>query len=78
MEFIVFAVFAVVFAMAHNWFMPRFAAKVATYPQFAKYTGSYAGQTAVTAAAVFILLVVLGYALAMSGQSAKVGRASIA
>lgn len=78
MEFIVFAVFAVIFAMAHNYLMPRFAAKVATYPKLAAYQGSYAGQTAVTAFLVFVLLVVLGYALSMSGQRAKVGSASIA
>lgn len=78
MEILVFAVFAVVFAMAHNYFMPRFAAKVATFPRFAPYQNSYAGQTAVTAAGVFILLVVLGYVLAMSGTKAQVGSASIA
>jgi hypothetical protein len=78
MELLVFAIFAVIFAMAHNYFMPRFAAKVATYPKFAAYQNSYAGQTAVTAVFVFILLVVLGYALSMSGEKAAVGRASIA
>lgn len=78
MELIVFAAFAVVFAMAHNYAMPRFTAKVATYPNLAKYQASYAGQTAQTAALVFILLVVLGYALSASGQRARVGSASIA
>jgi len=43
MELIVFAVFAVVFAMGHNYFMPGFAAKVATYPRTSSVSGRVCG-----------------------------------
>lgn len=77
MELIVFAVFATVFAMGFNYFMPRFSAKVAQYPKFATYQNSYAGQTAVTAVLVFVLLLVLGYALSVSGAKARVGSVGV-
>lgn len=73
MEVFVFFIFAVLFAMAFNYSMPRFVA----YPRFAKYAGTYTGQTAMTAVLVFFLIVGLAYAMSVAGVKARVGEASV-
>jgi len=71
MEFVMLFIFAIVFAMGFNYLMPRFSAKVATYPKLAAHQSSYAGQTVVTATAVFVLLLVVSYVFAsVGGRSA--------
>lgn len=63
MEFVLLFVFAVVFAMGFNYFMP----KVVNNAQVSKYTGTYAGQTAITAALVFALLIAVSFVFSTLG-----------
>lgn len=72
-DLLVFVVFAALFAMGFNYAMPR----VTAYPRFAKYAGTYAGQTAMTAGLVFLLLVGLAYVMSMAGVRGRVGEASV-
>lgn len=73
MEFLLMFVFAVVFAMGFNYFMPMVIAR----PEVSKYTGSYAGQTAITAVLVFALLVAVGFVFSLVGAKAKVGTVAV-
>lgn len=65
MEFLMLFAFAAVFAMGFNFFMPKLSA----YPQLAKLHSTYAGQTVLTAALVFGLLIAVSYTFAIAGKS---------
>ena len=76
MEFVLFFAFAVVFAMAFNYVMPRLNAKLANYPKIASHQSSYWGQTLITAVGVFVLLMVVGFVFSAAGVKARAGGVS--
>lgn len=68
MTLVLFGVFAVVFAMGFNYFMPKLSQYVSGNQSLAQYQSSYVGQTLITAVLIFGLLLVLGFVLSKSGE----------
>lgn len=52
-------VFAVLFSMGFQYLSPR----VMAYPRFARFQGSYAGRTGLTALSVLVLLVAVSFVM---------------
>jgi hypothetical protein len=77
MEILLFFVFAVLFAMGFNALMPRATAFVAGRPNLAKYSTSYAGQTALTAVLVFGLLIAVGVVFSLAKEKPTVAGVTV-
>jgi uncharacterized membrane protein len=67
MALILLFAFAAIFSIAFNYAAP----KVASVPQLQSYTGTYFGRTAITTVTVFVLLIVVSFAMSFVASKPK-------
>jgi hypothetical protein len=64
-------IFAVLFSMLFNYGAPKFVNFAMSKPTVARYGGSYAGRTLLTATIVFVFLIAVSYAMSAAGERPK-------